>query len=95
LTQIVWHDIPLVELARYNQAVASSSAKNHRDGAMITRWVMIEKAEHLTGLPAWYLRERTGISGVWPECEVWKWFEGRSSHPKALLSLRRSGKAHA
>lgn len=44
---------------------------------MINNWVTIEKAQELTGLPASFLHERTGLSGTWPECKVWKWFEGR------------------
>jgi hypothetical protein len=44
---------------------------------MTTRWVTIEKAEEITGLPASFFHERTGLSGVWPEGKVWKWFEGR------------------
>jgi hypothetical protein len=42
-----------------------------------TRWITIEKAEELTGLPSSFFHERTGTSGVWPENKVWKWFEGR------------------
>lgn len=40
-------------------------------------WVTVKKAEERTGLPATFFDERTGASGVWPEGEVWKWFEGR------------------
>lgn len=43
----------------------------------MNNWVTIEKAEALTGLPASFLHERTGVSGTWPEGKVWKWFEGR------------------
>lgn len=42
-----------------------------------SRWVTIEKAEELTGLPASFFHERTGAAGVWPEGPIWKWFEGR------------------
>jgi len=42
-----------------------------------TRWVTIDKAEEHTGLPASFLHERTGASGMWPEGQVWKWFDGR------------------
>lgn len=41
------------------------------------RWVTIDKAVELTGLPPSFLHERTGVSGHWPEGQVWKWFEGR------------------
>ncbi|VTU37173.1 hypothetical protein [Variovorax sp. PBL-E5] len=41
------------------------------------RWVTIEKAAEETGLPASFFHERTGVSGVWPEGKVWKWFDGR------------------
>lgn len=41
------------------------------------RWVTVEKAAEETGLPASFFHERTGVSGVWPESTVWKWFEGR------------------
>jgi len=44
---------------------------------MSKRWVTIEKAGEETGLPMTFFHERTGISGVWPEGQVWKWFEGR------------------
>lgn len=40
-------------------------------------WVTIKKAEERTGLPTSFFDERTGVSGVWPEGKVWKWFEGR------------------
>jgi hypothetical protein len=42
-----------------------------------TRWVTIEKAAEVTGLPSTFFHERTGASGVWPEGPVWKWFDGR------------------
>jgi hypothetical protein len=42
-----------------------------------TRWVTIDKAEEITGLPSTFFHERTGAAGVWPEGPVWKWFEGR------------------
>lgn len=44
---------------------------------MTTRWVTVDKAEELTGLPASFFHERTNDSGKWPEGKVWKWFEGR------------------
>jgi hypothetical protein len=44
---------------------------------MSQRWVTMEKAEELTGLPVSFFHERTGLSGIWPEGKVWKWFEGR------------------
>lgn len=43
----------------------------------MTRWITVEKAENETGLPSSFFHERTGASGVWPENQVWKWFEGR------------------
>lgn len=43
----------------------------------MTRWVTLERASDLTGLPVSYFHERTGASGKWPEGRVWKWFEGR------------------
>lgn len=42
-----------------------------------SRWVTINKASELTGLPVTFFNDRTGRSGVWPEGRVWKWFEGR------------------
>ncbi|HTH09695.1 MAG TPA: hypothetical protein VMA55_09000 [Acidovorax sp.] len=44
---------------------------------MTTRWVTLERATELTGLPVTFFHERTGKAGVWPEGQVWKWFEGR------------------
>jgi hypothetical protein len=44
---------------------------------LTTRWVTLDKAEELTGLPASFFHERTGVTGAWPEGKVWKWFEGR------------------
>jgi hypothetical protein len=44
---------------------------------MTLRWVTIDKAEEMTGLPSTFFHERTGTTGVWPEGPVWKWFEGR------------------
>lgn len=44
---------------------------------MTKRWVTVEKAAEETGLPCSFFHERTGLSGVWPEGEVWKWFDGR------------------
>lgn len=52
---------------------------------MTTRWITIEKAEEVTGLPASFFHERTGLSGVWPEGTVWKWFEGRKLVDLAAL----------
>lgn len=43
----------------------------------MTRWITVEKAETETGLPSSFFHERTGASGVWPEKQVWTWFEGR------------------
>ena len=43
----------------------------------MNRWVTIQKAAELTGLPTSFFDERTGRSGRWPEGRVWKWFEGR------------------
>lgn len=42
-----------------------------------TRWVTLERASDLSGLPVSFLHERTGKAGIWPEGQVWKWFEGR------------------
>ena len=41
------------------------------------RWITIEKAAEVTGLPPTFFHERTGASGIWPEGPVWKWFDGR------------------
>lgn len=43
----------------------------------MSRWVTLQKASDLTGLPTTFFDERTGRSGRWPEGDVWKWFEGR------------------
>lgn len=43
----------------------------------MSRWVTVNKASDLTGLPTTFFDERTGASGHWPENKVWKWFEGR------------------
>lgn len=43
----------------------------------MNRWVTLERASDLTGLPVSFFNERTGKSGRWPEGQVWKWFEGR------------------
>ncbi|RYF76824.1 MAG: hypothetical protein EOO22_00865 [Comamonadaceae bacterium] len=51
----------------------------------MTRWITVEKAENETGLPASFFHERTGLSGVWPEGVVWKWFEGRKLIDLAAL----------
>ena len=42
-----------------------------------SQWVTVEKAGMETGLPESFFHERTGLSGIWPEGPVWKWFEGR------------------
>lgn len=42
-----------------------------------SNWVTIAKAGAETGLPESFFNERTGLSGIWPEGPVWKWFEGR------------------
>jgi hypothetical protein len=52
---------------------------------MTARWVTIDKASEVTGLPAQFLHERTGTAGVWPEGRVWKWFEGRKLIDLAAL----------
>ncbi len=44
---------------------------------MTTRWVTLQKAADLTGLPITFFDKRTGRGGCWPEGRVWKWFEGR------------------
>ncbi len=44
---------------------------------MSDRWVTVDRAAEITGLPVSYFHERTGKSGRWPEGEVWKWFDGR------------------
>lgn len=44
---------------------------------MTARWVTVQRASDLTGLPVSFFDERTGKSGSWPEGKVWKWFEGR------------------
>lgn len=43
----------------------------------MTRWVTIDKASDMTGLPTSFLHERTSPAGHWPEGKVWKWWEGR------------------
>lgn len=42
-----------------------------------TRWVTLQKAADIKGLPVTFYDERTGRSATWPEGTVWKWFEGR------------------
>lgn len=44
---------------------------------MSNKWITVDKAQDITGLPSSFFHERTGVSGIWPEGPIWKWYEGR------------------
>ena len=51
------------------------------------RWITVNKASELTGLPVTFFNERTGRSGTWPEGKIWKWFEGRKLIDSSALDV--------